>query len=51
MDEIKRICFAPDETVMQLHPATSDQINIHQFTLHLWRPQTAEIPMPPKWMV
>lgn len=43
--------FAPDEVVMELHVAAKDHISIHDYTLHLWRPQEAEIPLPPHWMV
>lgn len=48
---IKDIFFNEDETVIQYHPAKANYINNHPFTLHLWRPQNQEIPMPPKWMV
>jgi len=51
MDTIKRLCFRPDEVVMQLHPAESDHINHYTTCLHLWRPQGDLIPLPPKEMV
>lgn len=51
MDYIKRIFFTDDEVVMQLHVARKDHINIHPNVLHLWRPQNAEIPLPPKELV
>lgn len=44
---VKDLFFAPEEVVMQLHPAKADHINIHNFCLHLWRPLKAEIPLPP----
>jgi len=51
MDAVKRLCFRPDEVAMQLHPAESDHISIKHNCLHLWRPQSATIPLPPKVMV
>lgn len=44
---IKDLFFAPEEVVMQLHPAHSEYVNTHNFCLHLWRPLKAEIPLPP----
>ena len=44
---VRELFFHDDETVMQLHPAKADRINDHNYCLHLWRPQNAEIPMPP----
>lgn len=44
----KRIFFKPDECAVQYHPKDDDYVNVHPFVLHLWRPQDAEIPMPPK---
>lgn len=51
MCKVKRLFFKEDECVVQFHPAESDYININQHVLHLWRLQTATIPMPPKEMV
>lgn len=59
MCRIKGLFFKDEEVVMQIHPAKSDYINVHEYTLHLWRPQSkAEgeqmpnpIPLPPKVMV
>lgn len=48
MEHCKRMFFLPTETAMQLHVPPADHINIHKNVLHLWRPQNAEIPMPPK---
>lgn len=39
---IKDLFFKDEEAVMQLHPAKSQHINNHPFTLHLWRPQSEE---------
>jgi len=51
MDFVKRLFFKPDEIVMQLHPAESKHINLHENCLHLWRPQKQAIPTPPLYMV
>lgn len=47
MVKIKRLCFKPDEWAMELHAPESDHVNIHPFTLHLWRPQVLPVPTPP----
>jgi len=44
---IKELFWEPEETVIQYHPPASKYINQHHFVLHLWRPQTVEIPLPP----
>lgn len=51
MTHIKRKFFKSEEEAMQLHVPASDHINMHPYCLHLWRPQHAEIPRPPGWMV
>lgn len=51
MEWIKRKFFKPEETAFQLHVAESEHINIHPWTLHLWRPQLERIPLPPNLMV
>ena len=51
MDFIKRTFFKPDEVVMQLHVADADHISVCHNCLHLWRPQSETIPLPPKVMV
>ena len=51
MDYIKRIFFKDDETAMQLHVPVKDHVNVHPFVLHLWRPHSEKIPLPPKTYV
>src|SRR3954471_23811926 len=51
IEHVKRLFFKDDETVMQLHVPTTEHISFHPYTLHLWRPQTLLIPVPPWWMV
>lgn len=48
---VKGIFWKPEEAVMQLHPAASEYVNTHPLCLHLWRPQTVDIPSPPKHFV
>lgn len=47
MDCIKRLFWDDEEAVMQLHPPRSQWVNQHKFCLHMWRPTTQEIPLPP----
>jgi len=51
MSYIRGKFFAPEEVCMELHVAAKDHISIHDWTLHLWRPQHDKIPLPPHWMV
>ena len=46
MCSIKDMFFLPEECVLQYHPAKKDYVNIHQYCLHLWRPQNQQIPIP-----
>lgn len=48
---VKRLWWAPDEVVMQLHPAESEYVNVHEYVLHLWRPLEDAIPLPPTGLV
>lgn len=53
----KEMCYVKDlfwdeeDVVMQLHPRKSQYVNIHQHTLHLWRPIDQSIPEPPSILV
>lgn len=51
MEWVKRELFHPTDCVMQLHVPVADHKNCHPFCLHMWRPQNAEIPRPPSYMV
>lgn len=51
MAQIKRLFFHDEEVVMQLHVPSSEHVSDHDNCLHLWRPTSATIPVPPKWMV
>ena len=47
MDYIKRLFFKDEEVAYQLHMPSHDNINNHQYCLHIWRPLKAQIPLPP----
>ncbi len=51
MEVIKRLLFKSDEVAMQLHVGMKYYINTHPYCLHLWRPLTGTIPLPPVTMV
>ena len=52
LEFIKRTFFRDDETAMQLHVPPSDHRSVHDYCLHLWRPNDGrEIPRPPAMMV
>jgi hypothetical protein len=48
---LKDMMFRDDEWVVQYHPAKADYVNNHPYCLHLWRPQVANLPMPPRIFV
>lgn len=47
MDYVKRLFWADDETVIQMHVPRKLHINQHEFCLHLWKPTKTKIPLPP----
>lgn len=51
MCAIKDMFFDETECVVQYHPPKSDYVNTHPYCLHLWRPTTQEIPLPPTLFV
>jgi hypothetical protein len=44
---VKSLFFEDEECVIQYHPPKSKYVNVHVGVLHLWRPVSAAIPMPP----
>lgn len=38
MCAVKAMFWADEECVVQFHPAKSEYVNYHPYTLHLWRP-------------
>ena len=51
MCAIKDLFFGPEEAVVEYHPPKREYVNHHEYCLHLWRPQNAELPMPPRIFV
>jgi len=51
MCEIKDMFFNQEETVIQIHPAKKDYVNFHPYCLHLWKPKTEKLPLPPAHLV
>lgn len=47
MAAIKDAFFLPEECAIQYHPPQSDYVNIHNYCLHIWRPQGDSFPVPP----
>ena len=48
---VKDIFWDEDEMVVQYHPPKSEYVNCHPYCLHMWKPLTMSIPMPPRLMV
>lgn len=48
---IKSIFWDECDVVVQYHPAETDYVNLHELTLHLWRPVDQVLPVPPVEMV
>jgi len=51
MSAVKRAFFRRNEWAMELHPPQAENLSMHNFCLHLWRCQFADIPLPPSYMV
>jgi len=51
MCKVKTIFWDEEDCVVQFHPPRSEYVNNHSFCLHLWRPTSGEIALPPRWMV
>ncbi len=48
---VRDLFFRADEWVLQYMPPRDENINNHPYCLHMWRPQSAEIPQPDRMMV
>lgn len=48
MCEVKDFFWDQEDTVLQLHPAKSVYLNIHEYCLHLWRPVDGQLILPPE---
>lgn len=51
MKFVYSLFFRDDEWAVQFNPPESENVNNHEYVLHLWRNQTKEIDLPPSWMV
>lgn len=47
MSMLKSLFWDDDECVLQYHPPRTQYVNIHPFTLHLWKPVGFKFPIPP----
>lgn len=48
---VKDLFWEKDEAVVQFHPPESDYVNMHPYCLHLWRPTTFNLTLPPSILV
>lgn len=48
---IKSVFWDEDDCVIQYHPSKKEYVNLHKYTLHLWRPTNSEFPIPNKILV
>lgn len=48
---VKGLFFSAEATCVEYHPARSEYVNDHPNVLHIWRPQDAEMPKPPRRLV
>lgn len=51
MCQIKDIFWREDEWVCQFHPPTSEYVSNKDNCLHLWKPLTEKMPVPPSALV
>lgn len=51
MCQVKDMFWSPEDCVVQYHPPKSEYVNVHPFTLHLWRARYLDMPRPLPSMV
>lgn len=51
MCRLKDLFWTEDECCVQYHPAKKDYVNMHEYTLHMWKPYIEELVTPPSIMV
>lgn len=51
MCRLKDMFWSKDECCVQYHPAEEDYVNMHEYTLHVWKPCLETLPKPPSIMV
>lgn len=48
---VRDLFWKPEEWVVQYFPAKEEHVNVHPYTLHLWRTPAQAMPTPPKLFV
>jgi hypothetical protein len=51
MCTVKDLFWSPEARVVQFHPPHSEYVNMHPYTLHLWRAPDREFVHPPSVLV
>lgn len=51
MCKVKDIFWDAEDCVVQFHPPKSEYVNLHDHTLHLWKPVGYDIKTPPQILV
>jgi hypothetical protein len=51
MCQVKALFWDKDDCVVQYHPSESDYVNNHPYCLHLWRPVSGGVRIPPSILV
>lgn len=51
MCAVKDVFFKDDEAVIQIHPQKAEYVNMMTNCLHLWRPISKQLVLPPSFMV
>ena len=46
---VKRRFWGPDVECVQFHPREDDYVNLHPYSLHIWRPADGELRFPGFW--
>lgn len=51
MCQVKDLFWGKEDCVLQFHPPKSEYVNMHNYTLHLWRPAGKNPETPPSILV
>ncbi len=51
MDYVRNLFWGPEEWVIQYHAPADQNVNNHNYVLHMWRPIGKEFPTPPGILV
>jgi len=51
MCRVKDMFWGEEDCVIQYHPPKSKYVDVHSHCLHLWRPISKELPVPPTTLV